>query len=189
MKNILILQQKGGVGKTTLCGELSRSFQRTGTPSAFYDLDQQGGCIVEPYEDKGAKVAVIDTPGSLQERMADWVAASDVIVIPTKCSKMDQAPLLRVLDIVRENKKPRSKVFIILTMFTRWTSSRDFKEWIQGQNTGAEILTLPQSEIIIQASAYGKSVIDYKPKSEPAKEALTIINAIRKAVNLPEEII
>lgn len=43
MKTILVCNQKGGVGKSLCADELAFSFERTGTPVSFYDLDAQGG--------------------------------------------------------------------------------------------------------------------------------------------------
>ena len=190
MKNILIIEEKGGSGKTTICSELVGSFKRTGTPSAFYDLDGQGGALFEPYADDDAIVSVIDTPGSIQERMGEWVSSANVVIIPTRCSQYDVAPLMRTLEIYKANRKKKAKLFIVLNQFTRWRSSTEFLEGIRKQDTGAEsILTLPQSEIFLQAGMEEMTVIDYRPRSDAAKSCLTLINAVRKAVKLPEEII
>lgn len=190
MKNILLLQQKGGTGKSTIVSELVRSLQRTGTPSAYYDLDQQGGGLFKPYKDDGAVVSVIDTPGQLSENAGKWVKESDVIVVPTLCSKRDMEPLERTLKIVRKNRKRKSKIVIVLNRFTRWKSSTDFMDWIQRQDTKADmILTMPQSELFLQANADDKAIIDFKPRSEPAKATLKVVNAIRSAAGLDEEII
>jgi len=39
MKNILICNQKGGVGKSLIADELAFFFERNKTPYNFYDLD------------------------------------------------------------------------------------------------------------------------------------------------------
>ena len=45
MKNILICNQKGGVGKSLIADELAFSFERSQIPLSFFDLDRQGGTI------------------------------------------------------------------------------------------------------------------------------------------------
>lgn len=45
MYNILVCNQKGGVGKSLIADELAFSFERSGIPLNFYDLDSQGGTI------------------------------------------------------------------------------------------------------------------------------------------------
>ena len=191
MINIVVVQEKGGTGKSTISAEIVGSLKRTGTPSAFYDLDGQGGTVIKPYKDDDAVISVIDSPGSLQPKMGDWIKHADIVVIPTLCSRYDKEPLLRTLKIFRENRKPDSKLFIVLNRFTRWRNSQQFLECIHGLDTGmetrAEILTLPQSELFLQAGEAETNVVSYKPKSEPAKSSLILVNAIRKAAGLPEE--
>lgn len=188
MKNILFLGQKGGTGKSTLSAEMVFSFKRTDTPSAFYDLDQQGQ-ILEGYEDKSAKVAVIDTPGALLEDMPKWIAEADVIILPTRASALDIPPLLRTYDIVKANRKKKAKIILLVNGFTRFTACRDFMEWIEQQDFDVyDILTIPQSEIVIQASAGTKSIVEFAPKnSSVRKSALKFVNAVRVAVGLPTE--
>ena len=43
MKTILVCNQKGGVGKSLVADEIAFSFERSGIPVSFYDLDTQGG--------------------------------------------------------------------------------------------------------------------------------------------------
>lgn len=45
MKTILACNQKGGADKSLCADELSFSFERTGTPVSFYDLDAQEGTL------------------------------------------------------------------------------------------------------------------------------------------------
>ena len=42
MKTILVCNQKGGVGKSLCADEIAFSFERSGIPVSFYDLDTQG---------------------------------------------------------------------------------------------------------------------------------------------------
>lgn len=84
MKTILVCNQKGGVGKSLVADEIAFSFERSGIPVSFYDLDTQGGTLHTTHEADGAQVAVVDTPGALQEGLADWLKEADVVVIPTR---------------------------------------------------------------------------------------------------------
>ena len=63
MKTILVCNQKGGVGKSLVADEIAFSFERSGIPVSFYDLDTQGGTLHKTHEADGAQVAVVDTPG------------------------------------------------------------------------------------------------------------------------------
>ena len=68
MKTILVCNQKGGVGKSLVADEIAFSFERSGIPVSFYDLDAQGGTLHRTQEADGAEVAVVDTPGRSRRR-------------------------------------------------------------------------------------------------------------------------
>ena len=60
MKTILVCNQKGGVGKSLVADEIAFSFERSGIPVSFYDLDAQGGTLHRTQEADGAQVAVVE---------------------------------------------------------------------------------------------------------------------------------
>lgn len=88
MKTILVCNQKGGVGKSLVADEIAFSFERSGIPVSFYDLDAQGGTLHRTQEADGAEVAVVDTPGALQEALSDVFSTVSVdkigVMISTK---------------------------------------------------------------------------------------------------------
>ena len=51
MYTVLFLNQKGGVGKTTLADELAFALERRGMSVAFVSTDPQGGSVHEVCED------------------------------------------------------------------------------------------------------------------------------------------
>lgn len=103
MKTILVCNQKGGVGKSLVADEIAFSFERSGIPVSFYDLDTQGGTLHKTHEEDGAQVAVVDTPAALQEGLADWLKEADVVVIPTRTTSRDIEPLMRMRKAVFKN--------------------------------------------------------------------------------------
>ena len=108
MKTILVCNQKGGVGKSLCADEIAFSFERSGIPVSFYDLDTQGGTLHKTHEAEGAQVAVVDTPGALQEGLADWLREADVVVIPTRTTSRDIEPLMRMRKAVFKNGRAKS---------------------------------------------------------------------------------
>ena len=62
MVNILVCNQKGGVGKSLIADELAFSFERSGIPLSFIDLDAQGGTVHQTVQREDAQVVIIDTP-------------------------------------------------------------------------------------------------------------------------------
>ena len=181
-KNVLICNQKGGVGKSTLADLLMWSFEKDNIPASFYDLDGQGGVIHKPYEDPNAEVAVIDTPGALQKDLRTWIQNADVIIIPTKATMMDMNPLLRMIDLVSAASCP---VVYVEAMWNRFTAAAMFDEWLSQETNGkAKILKIPQSEMFVQAAAVGKSVIDYAPRSSAAQAASEFVQEIRSIIQI-----
>ena len=60
MKTILVCNQKGGVGKSLVADEIAFSFERSGIPVSFYDLDTQGGTLHETHEADAAGKSVVE---------------------------------------------------------------------------------------------------------------------------------
>lgn len=130
MKTILVCNQKGGVGKSLVADEIAFSFERSGIPVSFYDLDTQGGTLHETHEADAAQVAVVDTPGALQEGLADWLKEADVVVIPTRTTSRDIEPLMRMRKAVFKNS--HAKIVYVMNGWNRFKASRDFMEWFEG---------------------------------------------------------
>lgn len=187
MVKILVCNQKGGVGKSLIADELAFSFERSRIPLSFYDLDSQGGTLHRTAKRPDAKVAVVDTPGALQAQMKDWVAESDIVVIPTRTTARDIEPLVRMRQVVAANARPGVPVVYVLNGWNRWRASSDFKEWLQGQAKGLVLYALPQSEQFVQAGAAGKSVVEYARVSPAARATLELCNAVRKMAGFRPE--
>ena len=88
MKTILVCNQKGGVGKSLVADEIAFSFERSGIPVSFYDLDTQGGTLHETHEADAAQVAVVDTPGALQEGLRSSTNSSSGFIAPSPSLRM-----------------------------------------------------------------------------------------------------
>jgi cellulose biosynthesis protein BcsQ len=92
-----------------------------------------------------------------------------------------------MLDIIQANKKKDAKLIIVVNQWTRYTASRDFYEWLIGFGMDFVVTGLPQSALFQKASAAGKPLTDYAPKSVPADGAMLGVNMVRRAVDLEEE--
>ncbi len=185
MKNILISNTKGGVGKSLIADELAFSFERTDIPYNFYDLDSQGGTLHRTSKKENATVSVIDTPATLNDQLGQWISSADLIIIPTRTTSRDIEPLRRMIEIVNRNNN-KCNVIYVLNAFNRWRVSNDFYEWLS-RYVNSTILFLPQSELFVQASAYRKSIVDYAPKSKAAFAILELCNKVREFLNITLE--
>lgn len=185
MKTILVCNQKGGVGKSLCADELAFSFERTDTPVSFYDLDAQGGTLHVTHEVKDAKVAVVDTPGALQEALPEWLKAADVVVIPTRTTSRDIESLMRMRKAVF--KHSRAKIVYVMNGWNRFKASRDFMDWFKGLAGEQTVVKLPQSEAFVQAGAAGKSIVEYAPRGKAAASVMELVNTMREAAGFEKE--
>jgi len=188
MKKILVCAQKGGVGKSTISDEIAFSFERSGIPMAFLDLDVQGGTVHKTNRDPSAEVAVIDTPGSLQPELSDWLAEADVVVVPMRTTSRDIEPMWRMRKAVDAAGKEGQTLYVLVG-WNRFRACADFLTWFRGAcGDDVPICRLPQSELFIQASAAGRSVVGYGRKGTPAAEAtLELCNAVRQMAGFAPE--
>lgn len=184
--NMLVCNQKGGVGKSMVADELAFSFARSGIPFSFVDMDGQGGTLHGTVEVPGAAAAVIDTPGALQEELRQWMEAADIIVIPTRPSTRDIAPLQRMLTAAEQTD---AKVIAAVNFWTRYRASADFCSWLQDAEPKLQFCRIPQSEMFLQAAAAGMSVVEYARRSRAAGAVLDLCNAVRAAAGFAPEVI
>ena len=162
MKTLLVCNQKGGVGKSLVADEIAFSFERSGIPVSFYDLDTQGGTLHKPHEADGAQVAVVDTPGALQEALSDWLKEADVVVIPTRTTSRDIEPLMRMRKAVFKNG--RAKIVYVMNGWNRFKASRDF----------------------MGGSRVWRATRRW-PRGKAAKATLALVDTVREAAGFPKE--
>ena len=187
MVNILVCNQKGGVGKSLIADELAFSFERSKVPVSFVDLDAQGGTIHQTSQREDAKVTVVDTPGALQSELKDWIANADIIIIPTRTTSRDIEPLMRMQQAVQLAQRAGKPVVYVLNGWNRWRASSDFLEWFKENSVDVPIYKLPQSEQFVQAGASGVSVVEYARHGAAAKSTLELCNAVRKLAGFKKE--
>ena len=185
-KNKLVANQKGGVGKSLIADELAWSFERSGIPTGFVDLDAQGGTCHETHQPDDARITIIDTPGALQADLRDWISGADLIVIPTRPTSRDIEPLQRMMDVVQAAGRDKPTIYIV-NGYNRFRASSDFFDWFKPLAGKSQIAKLPQSETFVQASAAGVSVVQYARHSSAARATVEMCNLVRRAAGFRPE--
>lgn len=185
MKTILIMNQKGGVGKTLIADELAFALERDGIPFNFFDMDGQGSPIHKTSKVDDAEVQIIDTAGALNKDMGKWIENADFVIIPTMMSSRDVPPLERMIEI--SNKFKGSKpVLFIFNRWNRFTISRDFVSWFNEKYPELKTSILSDTIAFAQAGALGKSVVEFQPNNKGSKDIEKIYSIIKYELNLKD---
>lgn len=135
MKVIVLASQKGGAGKTTLCGHLGVQAALTGSKVALVDTDPQGSLAewwnvresenpafatasiqslasdIEQLRKEGFDYVFIDTPPAVTATIKAVVDLADLVIIPTRPSPHDLRAVGKTVDIV--NECSRRMVFVV----------------------------------------------------------------------------
>lgn len=183
MKNILVINRKGGVGKTLLCDELAFALDAKKVPYNFYDLDGQGGQLHEPCEMDGAEISIIDTPGALQGEMGEWIKDADLIVVPMRPTTTDMPATEVTLELIKDNA-PGTPVVYVINGMNRFRATQEFVEFFMEEHKDDYVYGIPQSEAFTQAKLAYQSVQDYDAAKPPALAMKKFTDAVWKILGL-----
>lgn len=122
--NILLVNQKGGVGKTTFADEIAWGLERRGHKVGFGNLDPQGGANHEKglLDDEDA-VNVIDTPGFLSDETAVYAKNADIAIIPVQPGTLGLKPMKRTIKVITEANPDLSFAIIVNNFAGNQTST------------------------------------------------------------------
>jgi chromosome partitioning protein len=136
MKIVVIANQKGGAGKTTITMHLAVSAEADGAgPVALIDTDPQASLAdwwnsrqaatptfanvkldslvadLERLKQAGTKLVFIDTPPQVTETIRKVVAIADLVVIPSRPSPLDLRATTKTVELVEQEGKPM--IFVV----------------------------------------------------------------------------
>lgn len=187
MRRILVLNRKGGVGKSTLVTNLAAAYAQGGKRTAVLDADAQHSslrwCARRPDAVPGvlgldgtrrnvlAQVppdterTLADTPaGSTMAQLEPWLDWADVALLPVLPSVMDIEATLPLLDeLAAQPRIKRGKLALALVgnRLKPWTSaSQQALETLRGLNAPL-VAELRDSQAYVLLAGLGKSVFDY----------------------------
>jgi chromosome partitioning protein len=203
------LNQKGGVGKTTLAIHTAAAFAQAGYSVLLIDADPQGSAIDwsesrdgEPlfpvvgapkdnlHKDvpnlaDGKDVVIIDGPPRVSALARSAIIASDAVLIPVQPSPYDVWAAKEIVDLVKEAavfKASLKAAFMVNRKITNTAIGRDVV-------AALEDFTLPilpahvcQRVAYAESAASGQTVLETDPTGPAAREIAALVEAIRTFV-------
>jgi chromosome partitioning protein len=140
MRTILVLNPKGGCGKSTLAMNIAGWFAEQGKRVALADCDPQGSCndwlAIRPESaprihggtikanhlsvPRGMEVVVIDTPaGAHGQRLANFVRSGETMVMPLLPSPLDMRAAEHFIDELYSLRKLINRRIKVATVANR----------------------------------------------------------------------
>ncbi|MCD2492470.1 chromosome partitioning protein [Lacrimispora sp. NSJ-141] len=132
-----------------------------------------------------AEVAVVDTPGVLTDNLKDIVSGADVVVIPVRPTPNDIEPFTRTVSIVEKNTK--APVVIVVNGHNRFRMCASFMEWLGKKPWAKNVVTVPQSEAVVQAQGMHKSVLKVDRHGIAAEAIRMMCRKVSSLAGLPFE--
>lgn len=190
MYTVLFLNQKGGVGKTTLADELAFALERRGRTVAFVTTDPQGGSVHEVCDDpdyaETCDYQIVDTAGSLSDGIGDWCRAADLILVPMLPSTRDMEPTTRTIDIAKESGTKAGVYVIVNGFYVFGRLDRQLLEFLDAEGLPV-IAKVPRAAALSQAAGEGRSVADYAPLNHIVPSLEGLADAVENEKHKKEE--
>ena len=193
---ISLVNQKGGVGKTTIAVNLAGCLSEKGHGVTLVDADPQGSVLQwhsisndHPFQVEHAPSAallgnrkallkkkdhvIIDAPPAMGEITRAILAVSDLAIIPIAPSPLDIWSSKETVSLLPEAKKHNRNITAKLLICRKIVGTRIGKEAREALETyGMNLFAteISQRVAFVEAMISGRSVLEYAPHSEAAKE-------------------
>jgi chromosome partitioning protein len=202
---ISFLNQKGGVGKTTLAVHVADALARRKMRVLLVDADPQGSALdwaasrqgdpmfpvaglprasihkELPALARGYETVIIDGPPRVYDVARSAIMASDLILIPVQPSPYDVWAAKEIVDLLREAavSKPNLKsAFVINRRIVKTALGRDVVEALADYPIPVLRATICQRVALAESAARGQTVFEAAPDHAAVKELRALVEEI-----------
>ncbi|WP_332065680.1 ParA family partition ATPase [Bartonella sp. CB189] len=202
-----LLNQKGGVGKTTLSVNLAASFARVGERVLFIDTDPQGSALDWAAAREGDPLfpvvglpratvhkeivqigagydhVFIDGPPRVTDLARSAIMASDLVLIPVQPSPYDiwaADGIVQLIDEARVYKESLKSFFVINRRIVNTAIGRDVGEALSVYPMRVLSSSVAQRVVFAEAAAQGKAVYEIDQKGPAAEEIEAVATEVKE---------
>ena len=195
MRSVLVVNSKGGCGKTTIATNLAGAFCQNGMRATLADADPQKSSLqwvqrrppelarirALDWSDGITKVKksvdrlVIDAPaGVTPPEFKKLLRMADDVVLPILPSALDQIAAITFLgriEMLKPIRKNRKRVAVVANRVRAHTrAGRALSEFLESFNH-PPVMTLPDSVLYVDSANSGISIFDRRDRASRAAQA------------------
>lgn len=206
---VALLNQKGGVGKTTLAVHIADALSRRNKRVLLVDADPQGSALdwaaarkgeplfpvaglprnsihkELPKLSAGYDMVIIDGPPRVYDVARSAIMASDLVLVPVQPSPYDVWAAKEIIDLIHEATiyKPNLKsAFVINRKIVNTALGRDVVDALSDYPVPVLKTSICQRIALAESAAQGQTVFETAPDNPGGKEIQTLVDEIMEVV-------
>lgn len=200
MKVLVVISQKGGVGKTTLATALAVAAEQDGKSVALFDLDPQASAcfwadrrratgkgetpvvrdvnfnrlphVLEAMRSGGADLVILDCPPQQRDIADAALSVADMVLIPTRAEALDIRAMTQTVRLTQQMGKRAS---VILTFCPPTGAEIEQAREIVAQLKADLVpVAIHLRKAYSRAQQDGQAAQEYEPSGKAAQEILAL---------------